>query len=364
MQDLQDWLAIYLIPGLGPAVCKRLIDHFGGPGPVLRAGMKDLLQVPGMKETWARAVKHQAAHAEAELELSRVRELGITLVPWTAPLYPINLRTIFTPPVLLYVKGSLLEQDANSIAVVGARSATGYGTSVAGRLSRRLAQTGVTVVSGLARGIDTAAHLGALAGGGRTIAVLGCGLDIRYPSENARLFDQIAENGAIITEYPLGTKPEPWRFPARNRIISGLSLGVVVVEAASKSGSLITANLALEQGREVFAIPGRVDSKKSEGAHRLLQQGAKLVLSEVDILEELPLLARKKAAMEADHTPREETDPEEKAILHFLDADPKAIDDIICGVNFSAARTNDLLLRLELKGLVTVLPGRLYQKKW
>ncbi|MCK5232541.1 MAG: DNA-processing protein DprA, partial [Desulfobulbaceae bacterium] len=253
------------------------------------------------------------------------------------------------------------------IGIVGARAATEYGKRVSKNMAARLAGKGLTVISGLALGIDTAAHKGALAAGGKTIGVLGCGIDVVYPRQNVRLFREISESGAIVTEYPMGTKPEGYHFPARNRIISGLSLGVTVVEAARKSGSLITAQLALDQGRDVFAIPGRVDSSKSEGVHRLLQDGAKLVQSVDDIIEELNpgLLGENFNTPEIGPNNKDflqGLDAEAKLIYSFLDVYPKTIDEIIRGAGLTAQKVSELLLTMELKGLVAALPGNQYQK--
>jgi DNA processing protein len=261
--------------------------------------------------------------------------------------------------------------------VVGSRAASSYGLKMAEELAGQLARRGLTVISGLAMGIDAAAHRGALAAGGQTIGVLGCGLDVIYPEQNRKLFELIPENGAIVSEYPLGTGPDGFRFPARNRIISGLGLGVVVVEATQRSGSLITAELALDQGRDVFAVPGRADSVKSTGTHRLLQAGAKLVLDVNDITSELLLAdqsAGKKAAAASDKiagaasdkiagAARAELNAEEKKIIDLLEVYPKTVDDVIVGSKLPVERVNELLLILEFKGLCEVLPGRQYQIK-
>lgn len=363
MDTLLDWLTLSHIPGLGPTGGRRLIDLFGGPRAVLNAGHSDLLKVPGIKGEVVEGVKSALARKQAEKELLLAERLGVSIIVWADPIYPANLRTIHDPPFLLYVKGSLLAQDSLGVAIVGARKATDYGLSVAERISGRLAKVGITIISGLAAGIDTAAHCGALASGGRTIAVLGCGLDRVYPANNIQLYKEIALRGAIVSEYPFGTKPEPWRFPVRNRIISGLALGVVVVEAGVYSGSLITANLALEQGREVFAIPGRVDSKNSEGTHGLLQQGAKLVQTEDDILEELHIYMPGTSQTDPSSRTTPIPDNEERMVFEFLDVYPKNVDEIIAGLKQPAQKINELLLRLELAGFISVLPGRLYQKK-
>ncbi|HSH12758.1 MAG TPA: DNA-processing protein DprA, partial [Desulfurivibrionaceae bacterium] len=251
------------------------------------------------------------------------------------------------------------------ISIVGSRAASSYGLQMAETLAGQLASQGITVISGLAQGIDSAAHRGALKGGGRTVAVLGCGLDLVYPPENRALFDTIPTQGALVSEYPLGTRPDGFRFPARNRIISGLSRGVVVVEATLKSGSLITAELALEQGREVFAVPGRADSLKSAGCHHLLQQGAKLVISAADILIEFGgnRPPATDVASQSVPLPVAPLSDEERAIMAGLEIYPRNIDEVLNACGLPVERVNELLLMLEIKGYCEVLPGRQYQLK-
>jgi len=266
--------------------------------------------------------------------------------------------------VILYVKGNPSALAEPGISIVGSRAASTYGLRMAETLAGQLAGRGITVISGLALGIDTAAHQGALKGGGTTVAVLGCGLDLVYPLQNRELFEIIPKRGALVSEYPLGTKPDGFRFPARNRIISGLSRGVVVVEATLKSGSLITAELALEQGREVFAIPGRADSLKSTGCHRLLQQGAKLVMSVADVVGEFVDLPRHQqaAAVGRPQTPPvADLNEEERTIMAALEIYPKHIDEVITTCTLTVDRVNELLLMLEIKGYCEVLPGQQYQ---
>jgi DNA processing protein len=303
----------------------------------------------------------------ARQELDRAEELGIEIITIDEPCYPAPLKNIHDPPPVLYVLGDPKMLDCRGIAMVGSRAATHYGRNVAAQLADGLVKKGFTVISGLALGIDTESHKGALAAGGRTIAVLGCGLDVIYPPSNHLLYKEIASSGAVVSEYPLGTQPDSFRFPARNRIISGLSLGVVVVEATKRSGSLITANHALEQGREVFAVPGRIDSMKSTGSHTLLQEGAKLVFNINDITEEivpamqmqpgtdLPLAEKNSAIVDG-------LSPEEEKIYGFLDVYPSSIDEIIRQSGFAPKKANELLLLLELKGVIESLPGKSYQK--
>ena len=365
--DLQDWLTLHFTPGLGPAGLKQLIDYFGGPGQILDAEYGDIVTVPGVRKAAATKICSGQALEKAKKELERTEKANISIVTLNDPAYPAILRNIHDPPFLLYVKGDPKALDCAGIGVVGARAATEYGKHVSKNLAARLARKGLTVISGLALGIDTAAHKGALAAGGKTVGILGCGIDVVYPRQNIRLFREVSESGAIATEYPMGTRPEGYHFPARNRIISGLSLGVAVVEAARKSGSLITAQLALDQGRDVFAVPGRVDSSKSEGAHRLLQDGAKLVLSVDDIIEELNpgLLGKyfKPAENGSDNKKNfQGLDAEANRIYSFLDVYPKSIDEIIRGTGLTAQKVSELLLTMELKGMVAALPGKQYRK--
>lgn len=365
--DLQDWLTLHFTPGLGPAGLKQLIDYFGGPRQILDAEYGDIVTVPGVRKAAATKICSKQAIEKAKKELERTEKANISIITLNDPDYPAILRNIHDPPFLLYVKGDPKALDCAGIGVVGSRAATEYGKHVSKNLAARLAQKGLTVISGLALGIDTAAHKGALAAGGKTVGILGCGIDVVYPRQNIRLFREVSESGAIATEYPMGTRPEGYHFPARNRIISGLSLGVAVVEAARKSGSLITAQLALDQGRDVFAVPGRVDSSKSEGAHRLLQDGAKLVLSVDDIIEELNpgLLGKyfKPAENGSDSKKKfQGLDAEANRIYSFLDVYPKSIDEIIRGTGLTAQKVSELLLTMELKGMVAALPGKQYQK--
>jgi len=369
-RHVRDWLTLHLVPGIGPGMCARLVDHFGSPREVLAADPPALLRVPGFGKKMLAALAGQFASGqaadEAAKEEERARQLGIDLITLDDPAYPALLRTIHQPPVILYVKGVAAALDSPGLGVVGSRAATSYGREVAGRLSYSLAQHGFTIISGLALGIDTEAHRGALAAGGRTVAVLGCGLDIVYPASNRDLFDAIPEAGALVSEYPLGTQPDGFRFPARNRIISGLGLGVVVVEAAKKSGSLITAEHALEQGREVFAIPGRVDSFKSAGTHGLLKQGAKLVQTVDDILEELPFVKTEKSSdnslLSEERGDGPALAPDEEVVYRVLEVYPKTIDEIVRATAFQPQKVNGLLLHMELKGVVDVLPGGSYKR--
>jgi DNA processing protein len=283
---------------------------------------------------------------------------GARLVSILSSDYPLSLLQIDDPPPFLYVKGSLVAEEL-AVAVVGSRRSSDYGRMVTEKLSRELAEQGVTIVSGLARGVDTAAHRGALKGGGRTIGVLGCGIDVVYPSENAQLSVEIESNGAVISEFPMGTAPLAENFPRRNRIVSGLSKGVLVVEAAEGSGSLITARLALDQGRDVFAVPGSIVSKVSRGTNLLIRDGAKLVLSVEDILDELPH-GKRSPGQQSPKKQSPELLPDEQTIWAVVAGAPLHIDEITVKSKLTAGEVSAILLRLELKGGVTQLPGKVF----
>ncbi|MCP4715769.1 MAG: DNA-protecting protein DprA, partial [Deltaproteobacteria bacterium] len=285
-----------------------------------------------------------------------VAALGISIVTVASSEYPELLRQVYDPPPFLYVKGKLHHDDRNAVAIVGSRNASEYGLRVAESLSRDLVRCGLTVVSGLARGIDARAHAAALSGGGRTIAVLGCGVDVVYPPELKRLYAAIAEQGALVSEYAPGTRPLSYHFPARNRIISGMCRGVAVVEASPKSGSLITARLAAEQGREVFAVPGNVYSYKTRGTHMLLKSGAKLVDDVRDIVEELRLPVIVDAAVDMN------LGADEQSVFSSIDGDPVHVDEILERSGLAAGRLAAVLLELELNGLIKQMPGKRYVK--
>ena len=362
MDIRHQWLSLAFTPGLGPATLKKLVERFGSARQILAANRKALEECPFLRKDSLASLCDQRplAEAAADKELRLAENAGITLLCWDDPLFPPLLKEISDPPIILYVLGSPQLLSAPGIAMVGARAASSYGLQVAERMAMELARHDLVITSGLALGIDTAAHRGAVAAGGKTVAVMGCGLDIIYPSQNKKLHGQIIAHGAIISESPLGTQPEAFRFPARNRIISGLSLGVVVVEAAHRSGTLITAHQALEQGRDVFAIPGRIDSPKSEGCHRLIQEGAKLVHSAADILEELALTAL--ASPPATRVQAPPLPTEEGKIFSLLEVYPRNIEEIIQAAQLPAQRIAEILLHLELQGLVASLPGNQYQR--
>lgn len=350
-----------MIPNLGNITYKRLLDAFGDPAAIFKAPLNDLLKVEGLNREAAKRIKRKAWEGDPERELMAAEKAGIRLVPMWDSTYPRDLREIHDPPPLLYLKGNGIPSGLPIIAVVGSRNPSHYGIKVTEEICQGLAMREIAVVSGMAKGIDSAAHRGSLRGGGFTIAVLGSGMDIVYPRSNTELFKRIAEQGCILTEFPLGSPPEAKNFPIRNRIISGLSKGVVVVEASKQSGSLITASLALEQGREVFAVPGSVESFKSTGTHLLIKQGAKLVENADDIIQELVL--HDHSTKDADASRKSAVPPmgeDERKIYDILSAYPLHIDHITRHSKMDSARVASLLTGLELKGIVKQLPGKMF----
>lgn len=346
------------MPGTGRRLWS-LIDYFGSPGAAWEAGVKDLSGAPGIGNEGPEGLARRRSLLNPEQESDRLNSLGINFVCYTDPDYPENLREIYDPPPVIFMKGFLKSSDNLGIAVVGARKASPYGLAVAEKLAKDLAAVGVTVISGMARGIDSAAHKGALAGDGRTIAVLGCGVDIVYPKENRRLMDEIISNGAIISEFPPGTAPEPWRFPVRNRVISGLSRGIVVVEATERSGALITADFALDQNRDVMAVPGNVVNVLSRGTHRLIKQGARLVEGAGDVLDELGV-ERLFPVQETENEGTLKMSGEEEVLYGLLSFEPVSLDEIIARSGLLPQKVMAALMYLELKGLVRHMPGKFY----
>lgn len=348
-----------MAPGVGSVLFKRLTQALGSPAKVFRAPSKVLRQIEGIGPQVAASLKKFDWQPAVEKELRLAEKNGVKLVTWEDEEYPVNLKPIYDPPPLLYVMGSLMPQDSIAVAMVGSRNPTTYGQSAAERISMGLSRNGVTVVSGLARGVDSFAHRGALAAGGRTLGVLGCGVDIIYPPENRDLFEQVTAQGAVISEFPLGTPPDSDHFPIRNRVISGLSLGVAVVEATLRSGSLITARFALDQGRDVYAVPGNVDSARSQGTNRLIKEGAKLVTRAEDILEEIHHIPRP-AIPEA--LPQPKLSEEESRVYLTLENEALHIDQITALTAFSSSKVSAVLLALELAGHVKQLPGMRFAK--
>ncbi|TMA94761.1 MAG: DNA-protecting protein DprA [Deltaproteobacteria bacterium] len=361
--DYAPWLALGRVKGLGCAGFKKLAARFTDPTKIFSASAAELAQVEGLHREVIDGLLNFSAWVEVEQEIRRTREAGIELVPFTSPNYPARLRMITDPPPFLYVKGTLRAEDDKAVAIVGSRSASDYGRRMARDLARGLANLGFTVISGMARGIDGTAHDTVLQSGGRTIAVLGSGIDRAYPPEHGNLYRRISESGAVISELPIGTRPMAFHFPARNRLISGLSLGVVVVEATEKSGSLITAAMAVEQGREVFAVPGEAGASRSRGAHRLIRQGAKLVETVDDIIEEIApqLLHRSgRAVPAAPRTLPPSASETTRKIFALLQENTLQVDQVIERSALPAAQVLEILLDLELQGFIRQSPGNIY----
>jgi len=361
MDDKLYWLALNMVPGVGPIAYRNLVTRFHSPERVFAASPQQLALVEGVGEKTIQAIKAFPATRLAAEELKKARDAAISILTFHDQGYPKNLLQIYDPPPLLYVRGELDAEDSLMVAMVGSRKGSSYGRAVTRRISKELASAGATVVSGMARGIDTYAHLGALEAGGRTIAVFGCGLDIIYPPENKRLFYDIIDHGAVISEFPLSTPPEGKNFPRRNRIISGLSWGVVIVEATADSGSLITASHALEQGREVFAVPGNIGMATSQGTNRLIKQGAKLVEGAQDILTEiLPQYGGPQygGMVTKDELPA--LSDEEDGIFQLLSHTPLHIDEISRLSRVEIRRVSTILLDLELKGVISQLGGKMF----
>lgn len=362
MDSLVYWLGLKAVRGVGNHLFLRLLHRFGSPFSVFQATELELMQVDGIHKKVASEIVKFRIPDHIVQDIEHIRKNGCTIVTFSDKAYPALLREIHDPPPFLYVFGTL-GSESHNIAVVGSRNATQYGREVTYRLSADLAARGMTVVSGMARGIDTAAHQGALSTQGKTVAVLGCGLGTVYPVENRDLFHRIGRHGAVISEFPFLATPEPHHFPIRNRIISGMSLGTVIVEATHRSGSLITARLAGEQGRDVFAVPGSVTSFKSTGTHSLIKQGAKLVEHVHDIMDELSFGADALSPS----TPlrkqrRPDVSPDEKIVLNGLSPYPVHIDRLIRQLSMAPGDVSSLLLHLELKGLVTQSPGKRFAR--
>ncbi|MCW5981000.1 MAG: DNA-processing protein DprA [Bryobacteraceae bacterium] len=377
------WLALRLAPGLGARKAKQLLDEFGTPQAIFRASRSEL-EAAGISGSVAQSIASGCPFEEAAAQHQKVLDTGTHILPIRDPRYPASLREIFDPPVVLYARGRVELLQSPMLAVVGTRRPTPYGMAVAERLASDLARASLTIVSGMARGIDTAAHKGVLAIGGDTVAVFGCGVDVIYPAENRRLAAQIAEKGLLVTEYPLGAPGHPQNFPVRNRIIAGMSIGVLVVEGAQYSGSAITAKLAMEQGREVFAVPGNVTSKMSWGPNLLIKQGAKLVQDWNDVVVELPPEHRRRLAERAQDrlaeagSPAASCGPDQaslpmgpasqvaREVLGRLRVDcATQLDDLLEKLaDYSSSELIAALFELEMSGLVRQLPGKNFVKVW
>jgi DNA processing protein len=382
-ESLKYWIALRAVEEIGCVGFRTLLQAFSTPREVFSATAQTLRIVPGIGPKTADHIRSFSDWGMVEREIERARELEVAIITCEDTTYPRNLLNIYDYPPLLYVKGSLNPEEI-CVAVVGSRLASVYGRYTTEKISRELALQGITIVSGLARGIDAAAHRGALAGKGRTIAVLGCGLDIIYPPENEGLSGDVATHGALVTEFPFGTPPNAPNFPSRNRIISGISLGVVVVEAGEKSGSLITARIAAEQGRSVFAVPGEIGAAGSRGTHRLIKQGAMLIENVEDILEEILPQATSQPSASNRLPPASQTDgptpppggkdvlpvknnvglgDAEQKVLALIPARPVGIDLLITSSGLTAQETLNALLTLELRGLIRQMPGKQFLRK-
>ncbi|HVU88372.1 MAG TPA: DNA-processing protein DprA [Pirellulales bacterium] len=358
--DLVAALRLAMVPGIGPRMTVALLQHFGSAAAVLAAAPSDLRTVQGIGTKLSQAIARAPASEDAEREIERCRRSGIAVLTPRMPDYPRMLREIHDPPPVLFSRGTIETRDALAIAIVGSRHATQYGLAQAERLAGSLARSGLTIISGLARGIDAAAHRGALSAGGRTIAVLGSGLANIYPPEHGALADEVAAAGCVLSECPPQTQPMSGAFPQRNRLISGLSLGVLVIEASLQSGALITARHASEQGRDIFAVPGRVDSRVSHGCHRLIRDGAKLVESADDVLEELgPLVeATTDATGQSVHHPAElMLNDLERQVLAAVAVDATTVDHVVTASGLPTPQVLATLSALEMRRLVRRLGG-------
>ncbi|MBU1275328.1 MAG: DNA-processing protein DprA [Proteobacteria bacterium] len=358
-QELLEWLGLKLIPGVGSVTFARLLAVFGTPGAALGAPLKALEAIPRLRPQVARAVHRRAWEVDPQQQLKALQAMGAGVLTLHDPAYPPLLAGVYAPPPVLFVLGDLSPCLAGGVAVVGSRAMSPYGRRLAGELGRDLARQGVSLVSGLARGVDAAAHRGALEAKGHTVGVLGCGLDVAYPREHKDLIAQMAAQGAVISEFPLGTQPAPAHFPVRNRVISGLSRAVVVVEAGLKSGSLITARHALEQGREVFAVPGPVGSATSAGSNQLIKEGARLLTSSRDLFEPGALPPGPGPGTPRPADPGEPS-PAEAELLKHIGPEPLHIDQIGRASGLGPGELATFLLNLVLAERVVELPGKHY----
>jgi DNA processing protein len=364
------WLALALTPGLGARMAGKLLREFGSPAAIFNASLT-ALEAQRLPAAVAQAIHTKQPLSLAAKELAQAEAVGCRLLTWDEPEYPARLREIYDPPPLLYVLGNIELLGRHLISIVGARRPTPYGNQMAERLAKDLAERGLVVASGLARGIDASSHKGALsAAGGATIGVLGCGIDVVYPKENKKLFAEMKERGAIVSEFPMGTFPAPQNFPIRNRIIAGMGLGVVVVEGEQYSGSLITARLAMEFGREVFGVPGNATQPSSFGPNQLIKQGAKLVTSWEDVVEELPTPVRAEllpveaaSAEEKANLVQQSLAPNERPLYELLGTDETLhVDELVERSGLTSSEVLAALFDLELKGVIRQLPGKQFLK--
>ena len=364
MDSREALIALNLIEGVGPVRVRQLLERFGDAPKILSASRSELLRVRGIGEDTAEAIAKWETTVDLAGELRRIAEFGCSVLTQADADYPELLRQIYDPPVALYVKGALTAKDKNSVAMVGSRTTTHYGVEVARKLAYQLAYVGVTVVSGGARGIDSAAHQGALSAKGRTVCVLGTGINLIFPPENKELFDRIAANGAVLTQFPFNRNGDRQSFAIRNRIIAGLTLGTVVVEANLTSGALITANFATEYGRQVFAVPGRIDSPRSKGCHDLIKKGAKLCEDAEDVLSEFeylfPTSNRPPSPGETGVLPALELGQNEQKVYDALSEEESSVDEVIRRSGLPPSAVSVALLGLEMKRVVKQLPGKLF----
>lgn len=366
MDSREAFVALNMIEHVGPVRVRQLLEHFGDAPQILGASKQQLLRVRGIGEETAESIASWEKSVDLAAEMKRIADSGCEIVIQSDAHYPELLREIYDPPTVLYVKGNLTAKDKNGVAMVGSRMTTHYGIEVARKLAYQLAYVGVTVVSGGARGIDTAAHQGALSGKGRTICVLGTGISIVFPPENGELFERIAANGAVVSQFPFNRKADKSSFAIRNRIVAGMTLGTVVVEANLTSGALITANFATEYGRQVFAVPGRIDSPRSKGCHELIKKGAKLCEGVEDILSEFeylfPASNRPPSANETGVLPALDLSENEQKVFGVLDSEELTTDDVIRKSGLPSSAVSVALFSLEMKRLVKQLPGKLFVK--
>jgi DNA processing protein len=364
MTSREALVALNMIPQVGPVRLRQLLRHFPDPVSILGAPRHQLLRAEGINEPAAEALENWESAIDLQSELQRIRDFQCSIITQEDENYPVLLREIYDPPIVLYAKGTLLPRDKNSVALVGSRMTTAYGINVARKLGYQLAYMGVTVVSGGARGIDTAAHQGALTAKGRTIAVLGTGINQIFPPENASLFEKISLNGALITQFPFNRPADKQSFPIRNRIVAGMTLGTVVVEANLTSGALITANMAVDYGRQVFAVPGPIDSPRSKGCHELIKKGAKLCEGAEDILTEFeylfPASNKPPPTAQSGILPGLTLTDQEQRVLDALGHQEVHIDEVIAASGLPASAVSVALLSLEMKRLVRQTPGKIY----
>ncbi len=375
--DIEKWLALIRADGVGPTTFGRLLKHFGSVDSVLGASAGRLAQVDGIGTRTAEQIVRTRSRFDTAAELQLAHKLGVWIINLHDNRYPPVLKRIYDPPPVLYIKGALLANDNLAVAIVGCRRCSSYGAEQASRFAHLLGSAGFTIISGMARGIDTAAHQGALAAAARTIAVQGCGLAKLFPPENEKLFELITESGCCISELPLDYEPLPENFPPRNRIIAGLSLATIVIEAPFRSGALITASAAMDNNREVMAVPGKIDSHLNKGTHYLIKQGAKLIESVEDVMEALGYIGRQlkdHTAVAAGNARQKVEQPlfdlsrlnltgNEMKIYNYLDKDPLHLDQITAHTSLSAGIVNASVISLQLKGLIKQLPGNMFRRR-